>query len=169
VRHRQDPTLRPRFKKDGTITAASSSSINDGAAALVLMSEDTAKATGARPLARIVAHARTRRRRKWFTTAPVEAIRKVLDKAGWKVGDVDLFEVNEAFATVAMAPMRSWASTAQVERARRRLRARPSDRRQRRAPARHPDPRAAAQRRQEGRRGLCIGGGEATAMAIELA
>jgi acetyl-CoA C-acetyltransferase len=100
------PALKPAFRKDGTITAASSSSISDGAAAVVLLSADDAKARGITPLARIVAHATHSQEPEWFTTAPVAAIRKVLDKAGWTVGDVDLFEVNEAFAVVAMAPMR---------------------------------------------------------------
>ena len=101
------PALKPAFRKEnGTITAASSSSISDGAAALILLSADDAKARGIKPLARIVAHATHSQEPEWFTTAPVSAISKVLDKAGWKVGDVDLFEVNEAFAVVAMAPMR---------------------------------------------------------------
>ncbi|HET6806023.1 MAG TPA: acetyl-CoA C-acyltransferase [Frateuria sp.] len=101
------PTLKPAFRKEnGTITAASSSSISDGAAAVVLLSADDAKARGIAPLARIVAHATNSQEPEWFTTAPVGAIQKVLEKAGWKVGDVDLFEVNEAFAVVAMAPMR---------------------------------------------------------------
>jgi acetyl-CoA C-acetyltransferase len=100
------PTLKPAFRKDGTITAASSSSISDGAAAVVLMSAEDAKARGITPLARIVAHATHSQEPEWFTTAPVAAIQKVLDKAGWTVADVDLFEVNEAFAVVAMAPMR---------------------------------------------------------------
>ncbi len=100
------PSLRAAFKKDGTITAASSSSINDGAAALVLASAETAKALGATPIAHIVAHASHAQAPEWFTTAPVAAIQKVLDKAGWTVESVDLFEVNEAFAVVAMAPMR---------------------------------------------------------------
>ncbi len=100
------PTLRPAFNKDGTVTAASSSSISDGAAAVVLLSADEAKARGVTPLARIVAHAGHAQEPEWFTTAPVAAIRNVLDKAGWKVGDVDLFEVNEAFACVAMAPIK---------------------------------------------------------------
>jgi acetyl-CoA C-acetyltransferase len=101
------PTLKPAFKKDnGTITAASSSSISDGAAATVLMSADEAKARGLAPLARIVAHATHAQEPQWFTTAPVGAIEKVLAKAGWSVGDVDLFEVNEAFAVVAMAPIK---------------------------------------------------------------
>ncbi|MEI7037255.1 acetyl-CoA C-acyltransferase [Fulvimonas yonginensis] len=101
------PSLKPAFRKEnGTITAASSSSISDGAAAVVLLSADDAKARGLAPLARIVAHATHSQEPEWFTTAPVGAIRKVLDKAGWKVDDVDLFEVNEAFAVVAMTPMR---------------------------------------------------------------
>jgi acetyl-CoA C-acetyltransferase len=101
------PNLKPAFRKEnGTITAASSSSISDGAAALVLLSADDARARGLEPLARIVAHATNSQEPEWFTTAPVGAIQKVLDKAGWTVADVDLFEVNEAFAVVAMAPMR---------------------------------------------------------------
>lgn len=100
------PTLRPAFNKDGTVTAASSSSISDGAAAVVLLSADEAKARGVTPLARVVAHAGHAQAPEWFTTAPVAAIRSVLDKAGWKVEDVDLFEVNEAFACVAMVPIK---------------------------------------------------------------
>ena len=101
------PTLKPAFRKEnGTITAATSSSISDGAAALVLMSADDANKRGLKPLARIVAHATHSQEPEWFTTAPVAAIRKVLDKAGWKVEDVDLFEINEAFAVVAMTPMK---------------------------------------------------------------
>jgi acetyl-CoA C-acetyltransferase len=99
-------TLRPAFNKDGTVTAATSSSISDGAAALVLMTESEAKKRGAKPLARIVAYASNAHEPEWFTTAPVGAIKKVLDKAGWKASDVDLFEVNEAFAVVAMAAMK---------------------------------------------------------------
>ena len=100
------PTLKAAFRKEnGSITAASSSSISDGAAAVVLLSADDAKARGLQPLARIVAHATHSQQPEWFTTAPVSAIRKVLDKAGWKIEEVDLFEVNEAFAVVAMAPM----------------------------------------------------------------
>jgi acetyl-CoA C-acetyltransferase len=100
------PTLRPAFNKDGTVTAATSSSISDGAAALVLMTESEAKKRGAKPLAKIVAYASNAHEPEWFTTAPVGAIKKVLDKAGWKASDVDLFEVNEAFAVVAMAAMK---------------------------------------------------------------
>ena len=99
------PTLKPAFKKDGTITAASSSSINDGAAALVMVRASTASRLGARPLARIVAHAMHAQAPNWFTTAPVGATHKLLAKAGWSVKDVDLWEVNEAFAVVPMALM----------------------------------------------------------------
>ena len=99
------PTLRPAFNKDGTVTAATSSSISDGAAALVMMTEAEAKSRGSKPLARIVAYASNAHEPEWFTTAPVGAIEKVLKKAGWKASDVDLFEVNEAFAVVAMAAM----------------------------------------------------------------
>jgi acetyl-CoA C-acetyltransferase len=163
------PTLKPAFKKDGTITAASSSSINDGAAALVLMTEDDAKARGIAPLARIVAHATNAQAPEWFTTAPVGAIAKVLEKAGWSAGEVDLFEVNEAFATVAMAPMRELGI--------------PHDRLNVNGGAcalGHPIGASGARllvtlihalKARGGKRGvaaLCIGGGEATAMAIEL-
>jgi acetyl-CoA C-acetyltransferase len=99
-------SLRPAFNKDGTVTAATSSSISDGAAALVMMTESEAKKRGAKPLAKIVAYASNAHEPEWFTTAPVGAIKKVLDKAGWKASDVDLFEVNEAFAVVAMAAMK---------------------------------------------------------------
>ncbi len=100
------PTLRPAFNKNGLVTAATSSSISDGAAALVMMSESTAKKRGAKPLARIVAQASNAHEPEWFTTAPVGAIQKVLAKAGWKASDVDLYEVNEAFAVVTMAAMK---------------------------------------------------------------
>ncbi len=99
-------TLRPAFKKDGTITAASSSSINDGAAALVLSRASTAKELGATPLARIVGHATFAQEPEWFTTAPVGAVNKLLKKIGWQVKDVDLWEINEAFAVVPMAAMK---------------------------------------------------------------
>ncbi len=99
------PTLRPAFKKDGTITAAASSSINDGAAALVLMRESTAHRLGCAPLARIVSHATHAQEPEWFSTAPVGASQKALAKAGWTVADVDLWEINEAFAVVPMALM----------------------------------------------------------------
>jgi acetyl-CoA C-acetyltransferase len=163
------PTLRPAFKKDGTITAASSSKISDGAAATVLMSESDAKARGLKPLARIVAHSTHSQAPEWFTTAPVGAIQKVLDKAGWKVADVDLFEVNEAFACVAMAPIEELKI--------------PHDKINVHGGAcalGHPIGASGARlvvtlinalRARGGKRGvasLCIGGGEATALAIEL-
>ena len=99
------PQLKPAFKKDGTITAASSSSINDGASALVMMRASTAAKLGCKPIARIVAHAMHAQEPNWFTTAPVGAVQKVLAKAGWSVKDVQLWEVNEAFAVVPMALM----------------------------------------------------------------
>ena len=99
-------SLKPAFKKDGTITAASSSSINDGAAALVMMRQSTAYKLGCKPLARIVSHATHAQEPEWFATAPVGATQKALAKAGWQVGDVDLWEVNEAFAVVPMALMK---------------------------------------------------------------
>ena len=100
------PTLRAAFGKEGVLTAASSSKISDGAAATVLMSAEEAGKRGLQPLARIVAHAGHAQAPEWFTTAPVKAISNVLAKAGWSVEDVDLFEVNEAFSCVAMAPMK---------------------------------------------------------------
>ena len=100
------PTLKPAFKKDGTITAASSSSISDGAAALVMMRGSTAEAQGLKPLARIVSHAVHAQEPNWFATAPVGAVTKALEKAGWSVDDVQLWEVNEAFAVVPMALMK---------------------------------------------------------------
>jgi acetyl-CoA C-acetyltransferase len=163
------PGLKPAFKKDGTITAASSSSINDGAAALVLMSAETAQREGAKPLARIVAHSTHSQAPEWFTTAPVGAIEKVLAKAGWRVGDIDLFEVNEAFATVAMAPMRELGI------AHAKLNVHGGA-----CALGHPIGASGARlivtlihalQRHGGKRGvaaLCIGGGEATAIAIEL-
>ena len=99
-------SLKPAFKEDGTITAASSSSINDGAAAMVLMRESTAAKLGCKPLARIVSHATHAQEPEWFATAPVGATQKALAKAGWTVQDVDLWEVNEAFAVVPMALMK---------------------------------------------------------------
>ncbi|HET7360271.1 MAG TPA: acetyl-CoA C-acyltransferase [Rhodanobacteraceae bacterium] len=165
------PALKPAFRKDGgSITAASSSSISDGAAALVLMAADAAAARGVAPLARIVAHATHAQEPEWFTTAPIGAIRKVLDKAGWSIADVDLFEVNEAFAAVAMAAMQELDI--------------PHDRINVHGGAcalGHPIGASGARivvtllnalRERGGRRGvasLCIGGGEATALAVELA
>ena len=99
------PTLRPAFAKDGTITAANASSISDGASALVLTSAENAANKGLRPLAKIVAYATNSQHPSEFTIAPVAAIQKVLDKAGWQVADVDLWEINEAFAMVTMCPM----------------------------------------------------------------
>ncbi len=100
------PQLRPAFRKDGTVTAANSSSISDGASALVLMRRSEAEKRGLTPLATIVAHATHSHEPAWFTTAPIGAIEKVLGKAGWAIGDVGLFEVNEAFAVVTMAAMK---------------------------------------------------------------
>ncbi|MDC8012992.1 thiolase family protein [Tahibacter soli] len=164
------PTLKPAFKKDnGTITAASSSSISDGAAATVLMSADEAAKRGLAPLARIAAHATHSQEPQWFTTAPVGAIEKVLAKAGWSVGDVDLFEVNEAFAVVAMAPIKELGI--------------PHEKLNVNGGAcalGHPIGASGARlvvtlihalKNRGGKRGvasLCIGGGEATAIAIEL-
>jgi acetyl-CoA C-acetyltransferase len=97
------PLLRPAFQTDGTVTAANSSSISDGAASLILMTEANANQRGLQPLARIIAHATHAQEPQWFTTAPIEAIRRVLHKAKWQINDVDLYEINEAFAVVAMA------------------------------------------------------------------
>jgi len=163
------PTLKPAFRKDGTVTAASSSSISDGAAATVLMSEDEAKKRGVKPLARIVAHATHAQEPAWFTTAPVSAIDNVLKKAGWKVEDVDLFEVNEAFAVVAMAPMRDLGIKHE------KLNVNGGA-----CALGHPIGASGARlvvtlihalQARGGKKGvasLCIGGGEATALAIEL-
>jgi acetyl-CoA C-acetyltransferase len=100
------PSLKPAFGKDGTVTAASSSSISDGAAAIVIASESAARAAGLRPLARLVSYASHAQAPEWFTTAPAPSIRKALERAGWTSADVDLFEINEAFACVAMAAMK---------------------------------------------------------------
>lgn len=100
------PGLRPAFKADGTVTAATSSSIADGAAALVLSTREKAEKLGAKPLARVVAHATFAQEPEWFTTAPPKAIAQVLKKAGWEVADVDAFEINEAFAAVTMGTMK---------------------------------------------------------------
>ncbi len=145
------PTLKPAFRNDGTVTPANSSSISDGAAALVLMRE--ADANGHEIRARIVAHSSHAQKPSLFTTAPVAAIRKVLDKAGWELGDVDLWEINEAFAVVPMAAMRELGIPArEAERQRRRLRARPPDRRFGRAHHRHAVARDGTPRRQARRR-----------------
>jgi acetyl-CoA C-acetyltransferase len=162
-------TLKPAFKKDGTITAASSSSINDGAAALVMMTESTAKRLGLKPLARIVAHAMHAQEPNWFTTAPVGATHKLLAKAGWKAGDVDLWEVNEAFAVVPMALMAELKISHDIVNVNGGACA-----------LGHPIGASGARimvtlmhalKARGGRRGvatLCIGGGEATAVALEL-
>ena len=100
------PSLKPAFSKDGTVTAASSSSISDGAAAIVLASEAAARAAGLTPIARLVAYSSHAQAPEWFTTAPAPSIQKALDRAGWKAGDVDLYEINEAFACVTMAAMK---------------------------------------------------------------
>ena len=163
------PGLRPAFKKDGTITAATSSKISDGAAATVLMSESRAREIGAKPLARILGHQTHAQEPEWFTTAPVTAISKLLAKLGWSASDVDLYEVNEAFACVAMAPMAELGI--------------PHDKLNVHGGAcaiGHPIGATGARlvvslinalKVRGGRRGiasLCIGGGEATAIAIEL-
>lgn len=96
------PKLRPAFEKDGTVTAGNASSINDGAAAVVVMSEEIAKEKGIKPLVKIVAHAQASQDPSWFTTAPAVAMQKVLDKTGLKVSDIDLWEINEAFAVVSL-------------------------------------------------------------------
>tara|TARA_B100002019_G_scaffold10348_1_gene8258 strand:+ start:430 stop:1617 length:1188 start_codon:yes stop_codon:yes gene_type:complete len=100
------PTLKPAFRKNGTVTAANSSSISDGASSVILMLESEAQKRGIKPLARIINHSTNSQEPKWFTTAPIGAIEKVLEKSGWKKTDVDLFEVNEAFAVVPMAVMK---------------------------------------------------------------
>jgi acetyl-CoA C-acetyltransferase len=100
------PQLRPAFGKDGTVTAANASSISDGAAAVVLMREDMAVEKGLKPIAKIIEHATNAHEPNWFTTAPVGAIEKIFQKTGWTVDDVDVFEINEAFAVVTMAAMK---------------------------------------------------------------
>jgi acetyl-CoA C-acetyltransferase len=164
------PTLRPAFRKDGTVTAANSSSISDGAAALVMMRAGEASRRGLAPLARVVAHATHAGEPGWFTTAPVAAIAKVLASAGWNKDDVDLFEINEAFAVVAMAAVTEHgldAGRVNVNGGACAL-GHPIGA----SGARIVVTLVAALRARGLRRGvasLCIGGGEATAMAIELA
>ena len=163
------PTLRPAFRKDGTITAASSSSINDGAAALVMMRASKAKELGLTPVATVVAHSTNAQEPNWFTTAPVGAIQKLYDKTGWKTADVDLFEINEAFAVVPMAAMKEHGI--------------PHEKVNVHGGAcalGHPIGASGARimvslinalKKTGGKKGvasLCIGGGEATAVAIEL-
>ncbi|WP_372388823.1 acetyl-CoA C-acyltransferase [Xanthomonas axonopodis] len=163
------PTLKPAFKKDGSVTAASSSSISDGAAITVLMSADDAQRRGVTPLARIVGHVTHSQEPEWFTTAPIAAIQSLLGKLGWQLDDVDLFEINEAFAVVAMAPIK------QLGIAHDKVNVHGGA-----CALGHPIGASGARlvvtlvnalRSRGGKRGiatLCIGGGEATAIAIEL-
>ena len=163
------PQLKPAFRKDGTVTAANSSSISDGAAAMVLMRRSEADARGVTPVATIVGHSTHAQEPGWFTTAPVGAIRKLFDRTGWSAADVDLFEINEAFAVVTMAAMREHGL--------------PHDKVNVNGGAcalGHPIGASGARilvtligalRRRGLKRGvasLCIGGGEATAVAVEL-
>lgn len=163
------PSLRPAFKKDGTITAASSSSINDGAAALVLSRASEAEALGLSPIARIVGHAAYAGEPGWFTTAPVFAKQALFEKTGWSVDDVDFFEINEAFACVPMASMRELG----IEHERLNVHGGA-------VAVGHPIGASGARilvtllgalKARNGRRGvasICIGGGEATAVAVEM-
>ena len=163
------PGLKPAFKKDGSITAATSSSISDGAAALVLMRESSAVRFGAKPIARILGHAVHAQAPNWFTTAPIGAIEKLLKRVGWQANDVDLWEVNEAFAAVTMAAMHEFKlphESVNVHGGAVALG--------------HPIGASGArivvtllgalrkQGKKKGVAALCIGGGEATAMAVEL-
>ena len=163
------PTLKPAFDKAGTVTAANASSINDGAAVVVLMSEEKAKALGVKPLARIVSTGTFAQEPEWFTTAPAEAMRRAMKKAGWVTSQVDLFEVNEAFAVVSMAARREleipndrlnvWGGAISLG---------------------HPIGASGARiivtliaalkdrGAKKGLAGICIGGGEATAVCVEL-
>jgi acetyl-CoA C-acetyltransferase len=164
------PSLKPAFRKEGTVTAANSSSISDGAAALVLMRRSTAEKRGLAPLAVVAGHSTHAQEPGWFTTAPVGAMRKLFDKTGWKATDVDLYEINEAFAVVTLAAMKEHGL--------------PHDKVNVHGGAcalGHPIGASGARilvtligalRKYGLKRGvasLCIGGGEATAMAIELA
>jgi len=164
------PSLKPAFRKDGTVTAANSSSISDGAAALVMMRRSTAEKHGLTPLAVVVGHSTHAQEPGWFTTAPVGAMRKLFEKVNWTAQQVDLYEINEAFAVVTMAAMKEHGL--------------PHDKVNVHGGAcalGHPIGASGARilvtligalRKQGGKRGmasLCIGGGEATAMAIELA
>ncbi len=163
------PGLKPAFKKDGTITAANASSISDGAAALVMMRESTARQHGCTPIARIVSHAVHAQAPDWFTTAPVGAIQKALKKAGWQASQVDLWEVNEAFAAVTMAAMTEFKLAHEIVNVHGGACA-----------LGHPIGASGARivvtllgalRKQGKKRGmaaLCIGGGEATALAVEM-
>ncbi|MCB0258746.1 MAG: thiolase family protein, partial [Calditrichaeota bacterium] len=169
VRFEKIPTLRPVFQKDGTVTAANASTINDGAAAVVVMSAEAAQRMGVTPLAKIVAYSTASKAPEWFTTAPVDAMQRVLKRADLGVGDIDLFEINEAFAVVTLAanqalsldPEKVNISGGAVALG-------------------HPIGASGARilatlihglRRTGGRRGLatlCIGGGEAVAMVVEM-
>ena len=163
------PTLKPAFRKDGTVTAANSSSISDGAAALVMMRRSSAEKLGLKPLAVVVGHSTHSQEPGWFTTAPVGAIRKLFDTTGWSSGKVDLYEINEAFAVVAMAAMKEHG----LPHAKVNIHGGA-------CALGHPIGASGARilvtligalRKTGGRRGvasLCIGGGEATAMAVEL-
>jgi acetyl-CoA C-acetyltransferase len=164
------PTLKPAFRKDGTVTAANSSSISDGAAALVLMRRSTAEKRGLAPLATLVGHSTHAQEPGWFTTAPIGAMAKLFERTGWRAENVDLFEINEAFAVVTMAAMKEYGL--------------PHDKVNVHGGAcalGHPIGASGARivvtllgalRKYGLRRGvatLCIGGGEATALAVELA
>jgi len=163
------PTLKPAFRKDGTVTAANSSSISDGAAALVMMRRSTADKLGLTPLATVVAHSTHSQEPGWFTTAPVGAIKKLFAATGWSAGKVDLYEINEAFAVVTLAAMKEHGLVHERVNVHGVACA-----------LGHPIGASGARilvtligalRKTGGRRGvatLCIGGGEATAMAIEL-
>jgi acetyl-CoA C-acetyltransferase len=162
------PSLRPAFRKDGTVTPANSSSISDGAAALVLMRMDEAERRGIAPLARIVAHATHAQEPGWFTTAPVGAMRKLFERTGWRAEDVDLYEVNEAFAVVTMAAMQEL--TIPHEKVNVHGGACALGHPIGASGARILVTLLAALKKYDLRRGvasLCIGGGEATAMAVE--
>lgn len=163
------PSLRPAFKKDGTITAANASSISDGAAAVVMMRASTAAQLGVKPLARVVAHSEFAHEPAWFTTAPVGAMQQCLDKAGWSKDEVDLFEINEAFACVTMGAMKDL----ELDHAKVNIHGGATA-------LGHPIGASgtrilvtliAALRKTGGKKGmasLCIGGGEAVALAVEL-
>ena len=162
------PNLKPAFSKDGTVTAANSSSISDGAAALVMMSRIEAEKCNSKPLAKVVAHATNSHDPAWFTTAPIGAIKKVLDKANWNIKDVGLFEINEAFAVVPMAAMKDLNLSPEIVNVHGGACA-----------LGHPVGTSGARiiatlisamhkyDVQKGIASLCIGGGEATAIAIE--
>lgn len=163
------PNLRAAFEKDGTVTAGNASAISDGAAALVLMRQSTADAKGAKPVARILAHSTHAQEPEWFTTAPVESITKVLNKAGWSADEVDLYEINEAFSVVPLAAMREHKLPAEKVNIHGGAIA-----------LGHPIGASGARilctlvgalQKTGGKKGvasLCIGGGEATSVALEL-